>query len=509
MHESHPSSDSTLLSRTLRFPPLVSKLADFFDGRDGEAYLVGGVVRDALLGIEAEDVDIAVAGDAFSVGGQIADAFGGRCVLLHCDWQVARVVMSQNDCKGNVDIAAIRGDIGSDLHGRDFTINAMAMPMDAVAADVAERRLIDPRGGLRDLRGGIVRMLSSDVFEDDPVRLMRGARLATQFSFTLDPETADAIRKRASLLAGVAQERVRDELMRLLQTPNACEGVRLLDDLELLCSVIPELAQAKGVTQPKEHYWDVFNHLVEAVGWVDAMFSTKDNEVFPLNVVPRFEGICQYFSGEVSDGFDRLAFFKLAALLHDVAKPATKTEEASGRVRFLGHHTEGEVMARDILRRLRIGNGGIEHVAAMVHYHLRPRQMAQKGDMPSRKALYRYYRYVGDVALDTLYLNTADYLAARGPMLEADDWGSHCRLIRYILDEGGPPGDDGSGDSLKSLPKLVSGYDIMDRFALAPGPIIGILLEEVREAQASGEVNTIEQALELVRASLERGGDGA
>ena len=149
------------------------------------------------------------------------------------------------------------------------------------------------------------------------------------------------------------------------------------------------------------------------------------------------------------------------------------------------------------------------HVAEMVHRHLRPRQMAEKGSMPSRRALYRYYRSVGDVAIDTLYLNTADYLAARGLMLEADDWRNHCHLIRHILDQGGASPGEYSGDLLKTLPKLVSGYDIIDRFALEPGRKIGTLLEEVREAQTSGEIETREQALELVRASIERGGKGA
>jgi poly(A) polymerase len=296
--------------------------------------------------------------------------------------------------------------------------------------------------------------------------------------------------------------------MRLLGARNARDGVRLLDDLRLLCVVVPELAQAKGVIQPKEHYWDVFDHQVEAVGWVDAMFDDADCEEYPLDIVPRFDGMHEYFGGEVSDGFDRLAFLKLAALLHDVAKPVTKTVEASGRIRFLGHHTDGADVARDILTRLRFGKRGVEHIARMVRQHLRPRQMAQRGDMPTRRALYRYYRDVGDVALDTLYLNTADYLAARGPMLEREDWAAHCGLVRYILDEGRCEGDR-CGDSVKSLPKLVDGYDIMNGFALAPGPFVGELLEEVREAQASGDVRTREQALELVRAGIERGGDGA
>ena len=508
MNEAPPNSHYTALSNATRLPSAVETLVDFFGGRKVEAYFVGGVVRDTLMGRKSEDIDIAVSVDAVTIGRQLAEALGTHCVSLHDEWQVARVVLNDAEWSSNVDIATIQGDIEWDLCRRDFTINAMALPMSEAYHDDVEERLLDPCGGLRDLRDGVVRMVSPSAFDADCVRLMRGVRLAAQFEFSLDSDTADAIRERAALVADAPQERVRDELMRLLRTHKAYAGVRLLDELGLLCSVMPELADARDVTQPKEHYWDVFNHLVEAVGWVDAMFS-GDGDVFPLNLVPRFQGMAEYFDVDVSDGFDRLTFLKLTALLHDVAKPSTKTIEDSGRIRFIGHHSEGSEIARDILTRLRFGKRGVEHVAGMVQHHLRPTLIAQKGNMPTRRALYRYYRDAGDIALDTLYLNMADYLAARGPMLELKDWTNHCSLIRYILEEGRSGEEGRRRESVQSLPKLVDGYDIIDRFALAPGPAIGKLLETVREAQASGEVSTKEQALELVRASLERGGDGA
>ena len=488
--------------------PVVGRLVEFFCARGVEAYLVGGAIRDALMCRDAEDIDVAVNADAYSVAVEVAEALNGNCARLHDDWRVARVAFPEDGGLRFIDIATFEGDIERDLRRRDFTINAMAAPMSAALDDDVRSELLDPLGGMSDLDDGVVRMVSSDALEDDPARLMRGARVAAQLGFSLAPETASAIRERSSLICGVSQERARDELMRLLGASNARDGVRLLDRLGLLCEVIPELAQAKGVVQPKEHYWDVFDHMVEAVGWIDAMFDDADCDEYPFDVMPRFDGMREHFGEEVSDGFDRLTFLKLAALLHDVSKPATKTVDASGRIRFLGHHTEGADVARGILTRLRFGKRGVEHVAGMVHQHLRPRQMAQRGEMPTKRALYRYYRDVSDVSLDTLYLNTADYLAARGPMLEREDWTEHCGLMRYILEEG-RSGEDGHGDSVKSLPKLVDGYDIMERFALAPSPKIGKLLEEVREAQASGEVDTREQALELVSASLERGGDGA
>ena len=509
MNEVPPTPRYIDVSRALRFPPLVRRLAGLFDGKDNGTYLFGGAVRDSLLGRDVEDIDIVVDAGAEAVGRQIAESLDGRCVPLHGRWQVARVLVGDQGESGRIDISTFEGGIERHLLMRDYTINAMAMPIDRGLNGDGCARLLDPCGGLKDLDERVLRMVSSEALEEDAVRLMRGARLASQLQMSVEPQTADAIRERSSLIGGAPPERVRDELMRILQTSDARDGVRLLDELGLLCGVFPELAEAKGVTQPKEHYWDVFNHLVEAVGWVESLFDDVDWNRYPVDSVPRFGGMDDYFAESVSDGFDRVTLLKLAALLHDVAKPATRTIEDSGRIRFIGHHVEGSEMVHDILTRLRFGNRGVKHVAAMVRHHLRPRMMSQRGKMPTGRALYRYYRDVGDVALDTLYLNTADYLAARGPMLEREDWASHCRLISHILEKGRHTGRELGDSSVKSLPKLVDGYDIMDRFALAPGPRVGRLLEAVRDAQAGGEIDSREQAIELVRTRLEPGGDGA
>ena len=510
MNEEPPVSLHTAASDAVRLPRVVTKLVAALAEMNVEGYLVGGAVRDLLAGRDAEDIDIVVRAEAGSIGGIVADAFGGHMAHQNEDLQVVRVLLDVADWSGYIDIAAMRGGgINSDLSRRDFTVNAMAIPLTAEPHSFSDTHVIDPHGGQRDLEYGTLRMVSADALDEDPVRMMRGTRMASQFGLSVDAQTAAAIRARASTIRDAPPERVRDELMRLLKAGDARHGVRLMDDLGLLCAMIPELEESKGVEQPKEHYWDVFNHLVEAVGWVDTMFNEEVRDEFPMNDLPRMDCMRAYFGSHLSDGFDRLTFLKLTALLHDISKPATKSVEESGRIRFFGHDTEGAAVSRGILQRLRFSKKAVGHVGEMVRYHLRPRLMAEKGMLPSRRALYRYYRNVGDVAVDTLYLNTADYLAARGPMLEADDWLDHCRLIRHILDHGNASPNGESEDSLKTLPKLVSGYDIIDRFALKPGPKIGTLLEEVREAQASGEIKTKEQALELVRASLERGGKGA
>jgi poly(A) polymerase len=212
---------------------------------------------------------------------------------------------------------------------------------------------------------------------------------------------------------------------------------------------------------------------------------------------PGFDGKEEHFAEEASDGHSRRTLVKLAALMHDVSKPATKTVEDSGRIRFIGHHTEGAAVVEGVLKRLRLSRRGIELVALMVRHHLRPSQMAQPGEMPSGKAVYRFFRDVGDASVDTLFLNLADYLAARGPDLGRDEWSQHCRLIQHILREGL------EHKAPEVLPKLVTGHDIIDELRLDPGPMVGSLLQEVTDAVASGQISTKEEALELVRAKIE------
>ncbi len=479
-------------------------LGEFFASGEVSAYLVGGVVRDALLSRDSEDVDVAVCGDTRTVGADLARKLGGRCFLLDKSRDVLRVVVPETAGGSVIDLNPIHEGIRGDLSGRDFTLDAMAVSVLEAGAESDRVELIDPHDGASDLREGVIRAVCPSVFADDPARLMRAPRLAAQLGFTISEETADSIRRHARLVSDVAPERVRDEFLKLMAQPRAASSLRQLDDLGLLCTVIPELAETKGVTQPKEHYWDVFDHSIETVGQVERLLLMPlDDSDCAVRRAPRFESIDAYFSQEVSDGHSRLTLLKLGGLLHDIAKPATKTIEVTGRVRFLGHHRVGAEMSSQILGRLRISRRGIDLVRRLVEHHLRPSQMAQIGELPSSRAMYRYYRDVGDAAIDTLYLNIADYLAARGPHLSEPEWAEHCRVIGHIL------GDGSARRAPRGLPKLIDGHDIMQTFSLSPGPPIGFFLELVREAQASGEIASRDEALELVNSKLRSGGKGA
>jgi len=296
-------------------------------------------------------------------------------------------------------------------------------------------------------------------------------------------------------VAGVAGERIREELLRLLAVPQAGQFVFYLEELGLLTAMIPELAQAKGVKQPKEHYWDILDHSIQTVAAASFLLRQGDwqyaNEEI-LAVVPWSTLLAEHFAQEVSSGSTRRLLLKLAALLHDVAKPQTKAADSRGRIRFLGHASEGAVITEDILERLRFSGKEIKLVETMIIHHLRPGQMSHD-DLPSHRAIYRYFRDTGDAGIDILFLSLADHLATRGPNLNLTSWQEHAQMVNYVLAQRFQK------ENLVVIPKLVDGHDLINIFGMSPGPKIGEFLEGVREAQATGELTTREEALSYIR----------
>ncbi len=462
------------------------------------SYLVGGSVRDALIGKTTRDVDIVVCGSADHASAVLSDALNGHKIRIDFERDAARVVAGGRDRRIVIDILSLPdGDILKDLRRRDFTLNAIATPLESAVS--GNWKLIDPLGGVQDIDSACIRAVSDTVFAEDPARLLRAARLSAQTGFAIHPETKSLIRSCAAKLMESSSERIREELLRILDSESAAKWIRLMDDLGLVSALIPELDVSRGVDQPKEHYYDVFGHLIAALDHADQIISNRYEYDFVDAMMPRFRGMDAYFARDVSDGHSRGAFLKLTALLHDIAKPHTKTVEPSGRVRFFGHSEKGEEMVQDILARLRFGRRGVRMVGAMVRHHLRPRQMSSNANLPTNRAIHRYYRDLGDVALDTLYLNMADFLAARGPLLTSEEMRKQARVINHIL-KVGPQ----KQNPVASQRGLLTGHDIMNELQTGPGPLVGRLLKSVAQAEASGRVRTREEALKLARANLEQ-----
>ena len=496
---------------------LLTNVSNFLTKHDIRSYVVGGFVRDVLLGRDTADIDIAVEADAVEIAPKVATALGGKYVLLDEANRVGRVVLANKEApstKGQwkLDFSTVKGNIKQDLKQRDFTIDAMAIdlreivnqplppapsPLKKGEAPPKPPMLIDPFNGWDDLRRGVIRVVTETAFESDGARLLRAVRLAAELGFTINSQTEALIQRYSHLIASVAGERIREELLRLLAIPHAEQFLPYLDKLGLLTVIFPELAQTKGVEQPKEHFWDVFDHSLKTVAAVDFLLGQGTwgyTSEEALGVVPWSAVLNQHFGREVSSGSTRRSLLKLAALLHDIAKPQTKAI-INGRMRFLGHAKEGATIAVSILERLRFTTKEIKLVETMVRYHLRPMQMSHT-ELPSRRAIYRYFRDTGEAGIDILFLGLADHLATRGPQLELAQWRGHAQMTSYILDQYFEQ------ESLVAPPKLIDGHDIINIFGLSPGPKIGELLEAVREAQASGELTTRQEALSYIQKQL-------
>jgi tRNA nucleotidyltransferase/poly(A) polymerase len=484
---------------------MVEQVCAFLRQHSIEAYLVGGCVRDWLLGRSSHDMDFAVAGDAVRLARRVADRMGGAFVLLDQERGTGRVVTREEDGQRLfIDFARLQGDdIVTDLSRRDFTVNAIAV---AVEAD-AGSRVIDPYDGRRDLQLGLVRAVSDTAFLDDPLRTLRAVRLAVEMEASIERGTEELLRRAVHLITNVSAERVRDELCKILALPGAAQNSRYLDELGLLTIIIPELETLKGVEQAEPHYLDVFDHSLETVRRleevVDVMEGCEGEEVadsalslIPLLLSPFSFQLSTHLSQPVSDDRPRLMVLKLVALLHDLGKPATKSFDAKGGVHFYGHEGEGAEVVGAILRRLRFGGSEVSLAKTIVANHMRPHLLAEEVVI-TKRAVYRFFRDTGDAGVDTLLLCLADHLATSGPNLKMARWQKKVEFVASMLADYYERRQE-----VISPSKLISGNDLMDEFGLEEGPRIGELLEAVREAQVEDEVRTKEEALALVKGLL-------
>lgn len=478
---------------------ILSRLCAVWIEGGADGYVTGGFLRDLLLDRPARDIDVAVSGDAPALARFAADAIGGRCFTLDEERGITRIVLPAGEPVAYVDVTRLRGDVESDLAERDFTVDAMALPLSA-ATSRTRQPLIDPFSGVDDVNGRIVRVVGDDAFRADGLRLLRAARLCAELDFSLDDGTRTLIARDAAYLDPIAPERKRDELARILATERAAPSLRLLDGLGLLERLLPEVTACRGVSQPKEHYWDVFDHLLETVAALDFLLAESEpagerEAAFGRELWQQLAWLPAaraHLREEIVEGRTRIALLKLAGLLHDVGKPQTKAPDRTGRIRFIGHMALGAEKASAVMRRLRFSAAETRLVSTIVEQHLRPGQMSSSGP-PTRRALYRFFRDTGDAALDILFLMLADNLAARGPRIRIATWRGNVAFMNYILarryleEEPAAPA------------RLVTGDDIMAELSIRPGPLVGQLLSAIEEAHALGEVSTREEALGLAR----------
>jgi len=491
------------------FPELIERVRQGLpDGLN--VYLVGGAVRDAMLARTVHDLDFALSGDVLMLSRRLADSLGGAYFPLDEERDTARIVLISADSKRQIlDFAALRGrDIEADLMARDFTINAMAVALNE------PQKLLDPCGGSADLRAGWLRACSITSLVDDPVRILRGIRQAAGLNLKIVRETRQLMKDASGLLPGVSAERLRDELFNILKTANISASIRALDMLGAVRFVLPELQTLKKVEQSPPHIWDVWDHTLAVVNNLELLFSVlalnpdQDKSAnWAMGLVSvqlgRYRPQLAHHYSESSLNRDRSPFslLMLAALYHDIGKPLTRQEETDGRTRFFDHEQAGARIAVQRGKALRLSNPELERLQLIVQHHMRPLFLANAGQPPSRRAIYRFFKDTGAAGIDICLLSLADTLATYGPGLPQDIWVKQVDIVRTLLEAWW----EHPQESVMPAP-LLDGHTLIDEFGLSPGPQIGKLLELVREAQAAGEIADLDAARALVANYLSNSG---
>jgi poly(A) polymerase len=448
---------------------------------DQQAWLVGGAVRDRLLGHPTGDYDVVVGGDARAAARLLAHQAGGHPFELSEAFAAWRVVA--RDRSWQVDLVPLGpGGIEADLAQRDLTINAIAQPL-------PDGALIDPHGGADDLRAGVLRAVSEDAFERDPLRVLRLVRLACELSFAVEPETAAQAKAQSPRLREVAPERVFAELKRIVGVDRAIDGLAMMDALAATAAVLPELVALRGVEQSRYHHLDVHDHTLAVLGEVIKI------ELDPSVLGEHAEAADEFLQAPLANELTRWQALRFGALLHDIGKPQTKDVTAEGRVTFMRHDALGADIAASVLTRLRASDRLREHVAALARHHLRLGFLVH--EMPlSRRAVYGYLETCGPVGVDVTVLSVADRLATRGDRSD-DAIAKHLELAGQML------GEALTWASEPPRPPL-RGDELVSELGLAPGPEIGRILAELQQAAFSGEISSRDEALERARALLRR-----
>lgn len=451
----------------------------------GDAWVVGGAVRDAALGREIRDLDLVVAGDPGAAARAIGKELRAPAFELSSEFGTWRVADGRGDRQ--IDVTALRGEgIEADLAERDFTIGAVAAPLSGPG-------LVDPFGGVADLERRRLRAVGERSFTADPLRLLRAARLAAELGLEVDPGTADLARAAAPRAAEPAGERQLAELRRLVGGPDPLRGIELLGDLGLTPVVLPELERLRGVGQGPNHHLDVYDHTLAVLE--RTLEIEADLERFAGE---RAAEVAALLAEPLGDEVTRGTALRFGALLHDIAKPQTRSEQ-DGFVGFRGHDREGAAVIGAICGRLRAGRRLTAHLQALALHHLRLGFLIPEAPLPPRR-VHEYLRATDPVGVDVTLLTIADRLSARGsgPLARPEMVRAHLDLAREMIGAAldwrrdGPP------------TPLLRGDELAARLGIEPGPLLGELLAELEAARYAGEIADPDAALEHARRWLER-----
>lgn len=446
-------------------------------------YLVGGILRDSVIGRKKDnpDIDFCLKGNAVSFARSLARRLRCGFAVLDRIHGCGRVVKKIKGTCYTFDFTDFRApSIEGDLLHRDFTINSMALPFENIfqAGGPIEKLFIDPYGGMRDIRARAVRLVNPKGFLEDPLRVLRAFSLAALFGFSIEKRTLALIKPAQKKITAVSFERIRDEMFKLFSSGRAHASLAQMEKYRIIDSLFPEIKPMRSLRQGPYHHLDVWKHTLETL---------KHLELILRGVSQKDARMKEYLFEEISYGRRRYELMKLAALLHDVGKPKTLRVE-KGKISFHGHERVGSYMAEEAAKRLKLSNDEIRCLKQIIFAHLRPGFLSDSQPV-TKKAQYRFFRDTGAHAVSVLLLSLADQRATKGRLATPESRLRQERLVRTFIKAYFTAAQE------KKPPRLVNGHDLMKRFKLEPSIVIGKLLRSLDELQAIGKIKTKEEAL--------------
>ncbi|MCP4165402.1 MAG: CCA tRNA nucleotidyltransferase [Chloroflexi bacterium] len=471
-----------------------------------ESVLVGGAVRDLVLDRRVKDLDYALPDKALATARRLANTLGGSYYPLDAARQIGRVVWRcSSEETLSIDVSLTRdGSLDADLVARDFTLNAIAL--------LPNGEPYDPLGGQSDLDQRLLRTCGARSLIQDPIRILRAIRFL--YTFHLHPAAGlDTLVWQASPgLARVSPERQRDELFKLFALPDPHFAFLHMHSWGIQQQLFPALAALHDMAQSPPHIYNGYEHSLMALRAMARIDRLLRKDITPADVIetilldklgPFQVQLDAYLCHEFVQDRPRWLWLRFAALAHDWGKPAVRTVEADGRIRFIGHEHASARLTDAWMERYHCATNEMTFVHNVCAGHMRPLSLSHTGLQPSRRSIYRFYRDLGDAATGVLLLHMADYLATYGPTLAPDQLGTHMDFVLSLMTPAFLYGDHGP------VPKsLLDGKELMAALALQPGPIIGELLEQLREAQALGMIADRENAIAYVRQLMQAQREG-
>lgn len=442
---------------------------------DAVLYVVGGFLRDKILNKESLDIDFIVQNqNALELAKDFAQKTGYTFVILDEEYEIARVV--NNDKLHYFDFARCEDDdIEKDLKRRDLTINSLCMEVFPL------QKVIDINNSVSDIQNGIIKAVSYKNLVDDPLRILRVFRFASTLNFIIDNDLINFIKENASLIKNSAQERINQEVIKFFEGENSGKYLVLMKETGLLYEIFEVLRAEQNIPKNLHHHLCLIDHSIETVRNLETLLKNEKQEYLEL------------FKEPVVTGYKRTAFLKIASLLHDVGKPSTWTIDDEGRHRFIGHDIEGGEILKSVLKDMKYGKTQANYIITLVKHHIYPSQLARSEECVSQKAINRFFRKLENYVPDVIFLAMSDRLSARGEAITEEIVNNNLSMLKKYLND--------YIEFLKTekpLEKLLSGNEIAEILNIPKDKNLGKIIDELKEAQISGDVCTREDAIEFI-----------